>query len=200
MVQTPEHAGFRSEPLSDTSEAASVGAAFEIARLDNETQGIDQSRLTIDTARAVARVALQNQMILGAIAGMDHSDTTSNSHTDPLYGASVLWNPGPRTLLDATLEHRFFGLGGSLALRHRTPLMSFAVGIRRAPAMVTSTLGRVDARSDLRPLLDAILTSRYPDPTVRRSSLSRVWIRGRSTFVCRTQPAPWATTSNCRLM
>jgi uncharacterized protein (PEP-CTERM system associated) len=151
-----------------------VGAAFEIARLDNETQGVDESRLTVDTARAVASLAVQNQMILSAIAGTDHSDTTGPSHTDPLYGASVLWNPGPRTLLDATLEHRFFGLGGSLALRHRTPLMSFAVAIRRAPATVTSTLGQVDTRSGLRPLLDAILTSRYPDPAARRALVQSV--------------------------
>ena len=128
MVRTPEHAGFRSEPSSDTTvKPVPVGAAFEIARLDNETQGVDESRLTIDTARAVARIALRNQMILGAIAGVDQSDTTGSSHTDPLYGASVVWNPGPRTSLDGTLEHRFFGLGGSLALRHRTPFMSFAV-------------------------------------------------------------------------
>jgi uncharacterized protein (PEP-CTERM system associated) len=151
-----------------------LGAAFEIARLDNETQGIDDSRLTIDTARAVVRIALRDQMILGAIAGADHSDTAGRGHTDPLYGATVLWNPGPRTLLDGTLEHRFFGLGGSLALHHRTPLMSFAVAMRRGPATVTSTLGQIDARSDLRPLLDAILTSRYSDPAVRRGLVQSV--------------------------
>jgi len=153
---------------------APVGGAFEIARLDNETKGVDDSRLTIDTARAVARVALRNEMILGAIGGADRSDTAGRSHSDPLYGGTVLWNPGPRTLLDGTLEHRFFGLGGSLTLRHRTPLMSFAVAMRRGPATVTSTLGQIDAGSDLRPLLDAILTSQYPDPAVRRGLVQSV--------------------------
>ncbi len=143
-----------------------VGAAFEIARLDNETQGFDESRLTIDTARAAARIALRNQMILGAVAGVDRSETTGRSHTDPLYGATLAWNPGPGTALDGTLEHRFFGFGGSFVLRHRTPFMSFALSMGRGPAAVTSTLGQ--ASSDLRPLLDAILTSRYPDPAVRR--------------------------------
>jgi uncharacterized protein (PEP-CTERM system associated) len=153
---------------------APFGAAFEIARLDNETQGVEDSRLIVDTARAVGRIALRDEMILGAIAGADRSDTAGRSHTDPLYGATVLWKPGPRTLLDATVEHRFFGVGGSLALRHRTPLMSFAVAIGRGPATVTSTLGQVDARSDLRPLLDAILTSRYPDPAARRGLVQSV--------------------------
>jgi len=151
-----------------------VGAAVEIARLDNETKGADDSRLTIDSARATASIALHNQMILGAIGGVERSDTVGASYTDPLYGASVLWNPGPRTSLDGTLEHRFFGIGGSLALRHRTPSMSFAVAFRRAPATVTSTLGQVNARSDLRPFLDAILTSRYPDPDVRRGLVDSV--------------------------
>jgi uncharacterized protein (PEP-CTERM system associated) len=46
--------------------------------------------------------------------------------------------------------------------------MSFLVSMRRGPATVSSTLGQIDAGSDLRPALDAILTTRYPDPTVRR--------------------------------
>jgi len=153
---------------------APVGAAFEVVRLDNETHGAEGSRLTVDTGRAIASVALQNQMTLRVIGGVDHSDIASRSHTDPLYGASVLWNPGPRTSLDGTLEHRFFGLGGSLALRHRTPLTSFAVAMGRAPATSTVPRSQVDARSGLRPLLDAILTSRYPDPAVRRGLVESV--------------------------
>jgi uncharacterized protein (PEP-CTERM system associated) len=172
-VETDNNAGAGARRVSQRTvvrydvQPAPVGAAFEVSRLDNETQGVDGSRLTVDTARGVARIAFQNQMILGAIGGVDSDETAGRSHTDPLYGASVVWNPGPRTSLDGTLEHRFFGIGGSLALRHRTPLMSFSVAIRRAPATVTSTLGEVDARSGPRPLLDANVTSRYPDPTAR---------------------------------
>ena len=147
-----------------------MSAAFEIARLDNETQGFDDSRLTIDTARAAGRIALRNQMILGAIAGVDRSETAGSTHTDPLYGLTVAWNPGPGTALDGTLEHRFFGYGGSLVLRHRTPFTSFAVSMGRSPVAVTSTLGQ----ASLRTLLDAILTSRYPDPAVRRGLVQSV--------------------------
>jgi hypothetical protein len=39
---------------------------------------------------------------------------------------------------------------------------------------VDGTRSQVDARSGLRPLLDAILTSRYPDPAVRRGLVESV--------------------------
>lgn len=157
-----------------------LGAAFELVRLDNETRGDDAtSRLTLETARASGSLAIRNQLIVGALAGVERSDFESSSHTDPLYGVSALWNPGPRTSFNATLEHRFFGLGGSLEMRHRTPLMSFAIAVRRGPVVVPSTLGQLDEGSDLRPSLDAILTTRHPDPTTRRGLVqSLVWRRG----------------------
>jgi uncharacterized protein (PEP-CTERM system associated) len=83
----------------------------------------------------------------------------------------LLWNPGPRTSLDANLEHRFFGLGGALVLRHRTPSMSFQVSMQRAPVTVSSTVGQIN---DLRPYLDAILTTRNPDATTRRGLVESV--------------------------
>ncbi len=157
------------------SQPVPVGMAFEIARLDNETRGVDESRLTIDTARTAARVALQNQVILGAVAGVDRSDHVGFQATDPLYGLTLAWNPDPRTAVDMTLEHRFFGLGGVLALRHRTPSMAFGLSMGRGPATVTSMFGQVArGRSDLRPFIDAILASRYPDPTMRRALVESV--------------------------
>ena len=151
-----------------------VGTAFELSRLDNDTSGSDDGRLTLDAARASVSVALRNQMILGAVAGADRSDFADRRHTDPVYGLTLLWNPGPRTSLEAALEHRFFGAGGSFVFRHRMPFMSFVVSMRRGPATVSSTLGQIDAGSDLRPFLDAILTTRYPDAAVRRGLVQSI--------------------------
>jgi uncharacterized protein (PEP-CTERM system associated) len=145
-----------------------VGAGVEVSRLDNDTSGPDASRLTLDTARATGSVAFANQLVLGAVAGLDRSDLADRTHTDPLYGVTLLWNPWPRTSLAASVEHRFFGASGSIVLRHRTPFMSFLVSLHRGPATVSSALGQVDAELDLRPFLDAILTTRNPDPMVRR--------------------------------
>lgn len=144
------------------------GVGAEISRLDNEFHGSGGSRLSVDTLRATGSLALRSRMVVTGVAGLDRSDFAGRSHTDPLYGVRLRWLPGPRTLLDASVEQRFFGTGGSLMVRHRTPFMSFSVSLRRGPASISSTLGQVDEESDLRPFLDAILTTRYPDPSSRQ--------------------------------
>jgi uncharacterized protein (PEP-CTERM system associated) len=155
------------------------GAAVEISRLDNESPGFDRSHLVIDTARATASVAFAQQIVLGVVGGVDRNRFADRESTDPLYGMTALWNPGPRTSVAASLEHRFFGAGGALEIRHRTPAMSFVVSLARGPVTVASTLGQLSARSDLRPFLDAILTTRYPDPTTR-SGLIRGMVDNRA--------------------
>ncbi|MEO6659569.1 MAG: TIGR03016 family PEP-CTERM system-associated outer membrane protein, partial [Burkholderiaceae bacterium] len=144
-----------------------LGAAAELSRLEEESQGSAASRFTLDTARLRASVALGDQFVLGAVAGADHSRSLLSDHTDSLYGMSAQWTPGPRTQLSAELEQRFFGRAGVLKLRHRMPFMSFALTMSRQPVRSSASLGVLGQGADIRGLLDAILTTRYPDPTVR---------------------------------
>ena len=144
-----------------------IGAAVELSRLEEESQGVAASRFTLDTARLRASVALGDQLSLGAVAGVDRSNSLLSDHTDSLYGLSVQWAPGPRTELSAELEQRFFGRAGILKFRHRMPFMSFALTMSRQPVRSSASLGLLGQGADIRGLLDAILTTRYPDPAVR---------------------------------
>ena len=144
-----------------------LGAALELSRLDNEASGFTNSRFTQDTARLRGSIGLANEVVLGAVAGTERSRFLLSDHTDALYGLSVQWKPGPRTELSASLEHRFFGIGGELALRHRMPFLSFALTMSRQPIMASESLGVLGQGADIRTFLDGILTTRYPDPVAR---------------------------------
>lgn len=144
------------------------GAAGELTRFRSESEGFPDSRFALDTARVRGSTVLDGQWVLGAIVGVDRSEVLQQGNTDPLYGISLLWTPGPRTGLSANLEHRFFGPSGDVTFFHRLPFMSIALSLSRHPVFSTAYVGLVGQRADLRSLLDGILTTRYPDPETRR--------------------------------
>lgn len=148
-------------------EPVPLGAAVELTRLDNELRGAAQSDYTLDTARFRASVALGGQWVLGLVAGTDRSRFVLAEQTDSLYGIAAQWEPSPRTTLSANLEDRFFGRAGALELRHRMPFMSIALAMSRQPATASSSLGVLGPGADVRGFLDAILTTRHPDPAAR---------------------------------
>ena len=112
--------------------------------------------------------------MLGAVAGADHDKFLLSDHTDSLYGITLQWKPTQRTDLSVSLEHRFFGQGGDLTFTHRTPFMSFSIAASRQPTTSSSSLGVAGSGSDVRGLLDAILTTRYPDASVRSGLVDNI--------------------------
>ena len=144
-----------------------LGAAVELSRLEEASQGAAAGDFTLETARLRASFALSDQLVLGVVAGVDRSRSLLSDQTDALHGLSVQWTPGPRTELSAELEQRFFGHAGVLKFRHRMPFMSLALTLSRQPVRSSASLGVLGQGTDIRGLLDAILTTRYPDPTVR---------------------------------
>lgn len=164
-----------------------LGGAVEFSHLTSEAGGVAASRFTLDTARVRGSVAVSENIVLGVIAGRDHSKFLLNDYSDTLYGASAGWRPGPRTELSIELEHRFFGTAGAIMFRHRMPWMSFSVNASRQPVMASSSLGVIRQGADVRDFLDAILTTRYPDPAARSGVVdSLVTSRGLDTRT--TQP------------
>lgn len=144
-----------------------LGGAVELTHLTSETQGDFGRRFTLDTGRVRGAFAVTENLVLGAIAGQERSEYLLSDYTDTLYGVSAQWKPGPRTELSVELENRFFGRSGSLAIRHRMPSMSFSLVANRQPALASSSLGVLGQGADVRSFLDAILTTRYPDPAAR---------------------------------
>ena len=152
------------------------GAAAELVRLDTETSQVERSRLSIQTLRVSGSAVLADEWTLGAVAGQERIRFLGSAQTDRLYGVDLKWRPTLRTSVAASVEHRFFGVGGEVAASHRTPNLSLGLLLSRQPTLSPSAL-RVGSNADLRTYLDAILTTRYPDAAVRDSvvdSLLRV--------------------------
>lgn len=156
-----------------TRKPTPIGGTIELSRLDTETRRATSNRFTIEGRRAQGTFAVAEHVVLGAIVGMDRSRFAGTDYTDTRYGAAVQWNPGPRTELSAELEHRFFGRSGSFLFRHRMPSMSFSINASRQPVLETSSFG-VRSGADVRNFLDAILTTRYPDPATREGVVDQV--------------------------
>ena len=151
-----------------------LGAALEATRMRSETNGSLGTRFSLDTLRARGSLAIAQQVVLGVVIGQDRSSYLLSDHTDALYGINAQWTPGPRTQVAAAVEHRFFGKSGSLSIQHRMPIMSFGISLSRQPVMSSSSLGVLGQGTDVRNFLDAILTTRYPDPTVRSGVVDSV--------------------------
>ncbi|CAM5798296.1 TIGR03016 family PEP-CTERM system-associated outer membrane protein [Rhizobacter fulvus] len=150
-----------------------IGGSLELSRLDTETRRETRNRFTLESGRAQGNLALAEDVVLGAIVGVDRSRFSGSDYTDTRYGAAVQWNPSPRTELAGELEHRFFGSSGNVVLRHRTPSMSFSLSASRQPVLVTSSFG-MRSGADIRNFLDAILTTRFPDPATRQGVVDQV--------------------------
>jgi uncharacterized protein (PEP-CTERM system associated) len=144
-----------------------LGVSVELSRLANRSSGAGSSRYTLTTARVRGTLAVGDDVSVGVLAGQDRSDYLLSSHVDPLYGAVLDWTPGSRTHLAAELEHRYFGQSGRLRFDHRTPFLTIAVDLSRQSVDSTSSFGTLAQGADLRGALDAILTTRYPDPATR---------------------------------
>ena len=143
-----------------------LGMSAEVSRLVNNPSG-DGTSYTLDTARLRGTLIVAEDIQVGAIAGEDRSDYLLSKHTDALWGGSISWTPGPRTHVGLELEHRYFGLSGSLSIAHRTPFMAIDIELGRQPVTSASSFGTLAQGTDIRNFLDAILTTRYPDPAVR---------------------------------
>ncbi len=144
-----------------------LGVSADLSRLENGAGDRGDSHYTLTTARLRGALIVGGDVEIGAVAGQDRSEYLSGRHSDPLYGSFIEWAPGPRTRFELELEHRFFGQSGKLRFNHRMPFLAVSVSVRREPVDVASSFGTLVQGNDLRTALDSILTTRYPDASVR---------------------------------
>lgn len=146
------------------------GAGIELSRQLSQYDGGDADSLGSTALRLNASYALEDQLLLGVIAGAERIALRGDTERDSIVGLQLQWVPGPRSNLQATVEKRFFGTGWEVALRHRTPFLSMGLSLSRGPVGATAT-STVSPENDLTRYLDAILTTRYPDPLDRRDQV-----------------------------
>jgi uncharacterized protein (PEP-CTERM system associated) len=80
------------------------------------------------------------------------------------WGAGVRWQPGPRTLLAADIDRRYFGDGWNIVAEHRLARSSFRFTSSRD---VSSSAGGVDQAISLYQIFFFQFASIQPDPVLR---------------------------------
>lgn len=118
-----------------------------------------------------------NELRLGLSAGREAAKFSVIDRAYTTRGVSIAYTPSERTKVELQADRRFFGIGWDLSMRHRTPFL--ALNARLVSRPVGSTTGRtLGPTSSVAALLDAMLTTRQPDPALRaplvRSTMDRL--------------------------
>lgn len=148
------------------------GLTGELLRQESRFNGEADPVLGLTSARLVLGYARDPQLEFGAVIGRERSRYSLTEHTDTIRGLRLRWLPTDRTQLRLSVERRFFGTGWDAEFTHRTPL--FAVQLRSFREPTTQPASQIlsPQDGDVASLLDAILTTRHPDP-VQRATLVR---------------------------
>lgn len=127
-----------------------------------------EPKLVISTARARLNYALAEDWTFGVRAGYERNNEDPADHDwRSIAGVETRWQPSPRTTLSAFREKRFFGSGWELAFTHRQPRLAWNLGLTRGVDTTPQELFELPASNNVAGLIDAMFTTRFPDPAER---------------------------------
>ncbi len=143
------------------------GYALEAKQEAVDFVGGESSRVESESARAVLTYAVDPTLILGAVMGAERNTIASSTSRETIRGLRVRWRPSERTDLDASAERRFFNSGWNLTWSHRSPFAAMNLDLSKQVASRPTSIVLANTGGDLRRLIDAAYTTRFPNPTER---------------------------------
>ncbi len=152
-----------------------LGFSLEASHEETTYQDRNTPLLRTDSARATLSAALDADLLAGVVGGRDHVDYAGTTINDSRYGIVAEWRPSARTRFDADVEHRFFGVGWDLHLRHRLPQAVVDFSLQRAPSANPASFGITGPDSDPATLLGALLSSRIPGEADRDNAVDTLF-------------------------
>lgn len=124
--------------------------------------------ISIAAARVILNYAIADEWSVGLRGGHERNNAeTSKDRSRSIYGMQTRWQPSPRTTLSALREERFFGSAWSLAFDHRQPRLAWSLGLTRGIDTTPQALFDLPRTDNVAGLLDAMFTTRFPDPVER---------------------------------
>lgn len=123
--------------------------------------------LVTELARLVVDYAVSDELALGVRGGYERNNYLIGDGHNTIYGGQAKWRPSARTLLSADGERHFFGSAWRLGFDHRTPQLAFSLALSRGVQSTPQSLFQVPATGNVAALLDAMFTTRIPDPAER---------------------------------
>lgn len=164
-------------PLRDTNEEQQIvrlermptpfGLTAELSRDSSRLADSDIATLTQRAARVIVNYALDAQLTVGVVAGRETSEYSTINRRDSIGGLRLNWRPNERGELNAGVESRYFGVGGDLEWRQRSPYFGFALRAGRQPVAQSGSHLLGAAGDSVSSLLDGVLTTRFPDASQR---------------------------------
>ncbi len=145
-----------------------LGLAGELQQFDARYSGTGEV-LSTNAARGIVSFGFGPQIQLGLVAGRERARFSGIESEESVYGLRGLWLPTERTNLRASVEKRFFGTGWEAQFTHRSPLWALQFRSFREPTALPASQVLSPQSTDVATLLDAILTTRHPDPVQRRA-------------------------------
>lgn len=127
----------------------------------------DQPEFIVEVGRAVASYQVNPYLSVNARAGYEWEVFPASEGSGPIYGAGLDWQPTARTRVSGWWEHRFFGSSWLAEIAQRTPWFAVSGFTSRDLSTGTQSLFAVPRTNNVFNSLDAILTSRVPDPIER---------------------------------
>lgn len=127
-----------------------------------------ETSVSIATARAILNYAIADDWSVGVRGGYERNNiAATDDRRRSIYGVETRWQPSPRTTLSAFREQRFFGSGWNLAFDHRQPRLAWSLGLTRGIDTTPQAFLDLPPINNVAGLLDAMFTTRYPDPVER---------------------------------
>ena len=144
-----------------------LGWRVEAARSNTRYDDDVTAPLVSDLARLSVDYSVAEDLSVGLRGGYERNNFVAREPHNTIYGAQARWQPTPRTRLTADGEQRFFGPAWSLGFDHRTPQFAMTVSASRAVQSAPQSLFEIPATGNVEALLQAMFTTRFPDPAER---------------------------------
>lgn len=133
---------------------------------------------TNQSARAVLSYRIDESFDLSARGGYEQLSYGGLDQNRGIGGGGFAWRPTPRTDVNGYWERRYFGDGWQFAASHRMPFLALSLGSSRDVSTTPNRLNTVPAGFDVLAALDALLTTRIPDPIARAAAARQLLAQG----------------------
>jgi uncharacterized protein (PEP-CTERM system associated) len=145
----------------------------DITRVENQVQ----PNQTLNTALAILDYSFTPQLTMGLRGGYEDTNYTLTNTSGPIYGANIEWRPSPVSNLIGYWEQRFYGPSYQFNASHRQRRISTSASFYRTISTYPQALLQIPSTTNVAGVLDAILTSRIPDPVERAQQVSDLMAR-----------------------
>lgn len=154
-----------------------LGFGLQLERTETRFRDTAQGPLTLDVGRLKFTYGPGPQLTTGLRYGYETNNYVVDGGDGRIWGAELTWRPTERTDLNGVWERRFFGSGARLSFSHRLPRLAWNVLMSRDVGSAAQSLFTLPATDNVAGLLDAALTTRFPDPVERARVVQELMAR-----------------------